>query len=234
MHEGVADWTAPRSIGFRAAGFPTPIFDESKGKGMSISGISRRRFVSALPLTGLATPAALSGCEPRAGEDRGIRPEPILQSQNQGPGFIGPFTPDEAVRVAASVMVQEISCLNGQGYPCSEMILLAALRRFDLPENHLDAAAVFGGGVGKRDLCGLLTGGLMAIGLAAGQKYTDRGQLHQAGRTASNAYREWWLSRGDLHCMGYGTAHENSEEFVRMCQRTAVQLETVMTEVVGV
>jgi hypothetical protein len=68
-------------------------------------------------------------------------------------------------------MAQEIAALNGKGHPCSEMILLAALRHFELPENHLDAAAVFGGGVGKRDLCGLLTGGLMAIGIAAGSKY---------------------------------------------------------------
>jgi hypothetical protein len=74
----------------------------------------------------------------------------------------------------------------------------------------------------------------MAIGFAAGRKYADRGQVYQVGRTASNAYWDWWLSRGDLHCMGYGTAHQNSEDFVRMCQRAAVQLEVVMTEVVGV
>jgi C_GCAxxG_C_C family probable redox protein len=131
-------------------------------------------------------------------------------------------------------MAQEIARINGQGYPCSEMILLAALRRFQLPENRLDAAAVFGGGVGKRDLCGLLTGGLMAIGIAAGQKYADRNEVHRVGRAASNAYWDWWMTRGDLHCMGYGTAHETSDEFLRMCQRAAVRLEGVMTEVVGV
>ncbi len=183
---------------------------------MAALDVSRRRFVSALPLTVLATPS------------------PFLLQQSQGPGFIGPFTEEEASAVAASPMAREIADLNGKGYPCSEMILLAALRRFDLGENHLDAAAVFGGGFGKRDLCGLLTGGLMAIGFAAGKKYPDRQQVHQVGRTASNAYWDWWVSRGDLHCMGYGTAHESSEEFVRMCQRTAVKLEAVLTEVVGI
>jgi hypothetical protein len=201
---------------------------------MSIPEITRRRFVSALPLTVLATPSALSACEAEGGQGGEIQPQPILQAQSQGPGFIGSFTEAEAAAVTASPMAQEIARLNGQGYPCSEMILLTALRRFDLPENHLDAAAVFGGGVGKRDLCGLLTGGLMAIGIAAGRKYTDRGQVYQVGRTASNAYWDWWLSRGDLHCMGSGTAHQNSEEFVRMCQRAALKLEAVMTEVVGV
>jgi len=195
---------------------------------MSTSGISRRRFVSALPLTVLAAPSTLSACgaEPESGEE----PQPILQSQ--GPGFIGPFSEAETAAVAASPMAQEIARLNGTGYPCSEMILLAALRRFDLPENHLDAAAVFGGGVGKGDLCGLLTGGLMAIGLAAGEKYADRAEVHRVGREASDTYWDWWITRGDLHCMGAGTTHETSEEYVRMCQRTAVRLEAVIEEVV--
>ena len=91
-----------------------------------------------------------------------------------------------------------------------------------------NAAAVFGGGVGKRDLCGFLTGGLMAIGIAAGMRYPDRQQLHTVGRRASNAYWEWWLTRGDLHCMGPLTTHETPEEFVRMAQRAAVKLEEVM------
>ncbi|MBT8395947.1 MAG: hypothetical protein HKO65_15150 [Gemmatimonadetes bacterium] len=201
---------------------------------MLSSELSRRRFVSALPLTVLATPAVLSGCDAEAEGGPEAAPLPILQGQARGPGFIGPLTEAEAAAVAASSMAHEIAALNGQGYPCSEMILLAALRRFDLPENHLDAAAVFGGGAGKRDLCGLLTGGLMAIGLGAGSKYSGRAEVHRVGRLASDAYWDWWVSRGDVHCMGYGTAHESSEEFVRMCQRTAVQLETVMTEVVGV
>jgi len=201
---------------------------------MSGSAVSRRRFVSALPLTVLATPTVLSGRDSRPEASGDFQPQPILQDQRQGPGFIGPFSDEEATVVAASSMAQEIAGLNGQGYPCSEMILLAALRRFGLPENHLDAAAVFGGGAGKKDLCGLLTGGLMAIGLAAGRKTSDRERVHQIGRTASNAYWDWWMSRGDVHCMGSGTAHETSEEYVRMCQRAAVQLETVITEVVGV
>ena len=193
---------------------------------MANSDVSRRRFVAALPLTVLAAPTFLSASSREPG--RGLLQQVVK------PGFSGPFTPAEAAAVEASPMAQEIGALNGKGYPCSEMVLLAALRRFDLPENHLDAAAVFGGGVGRRDLCGLLTGGLMAIGLAAGRKYPDRAEAHQVGRAASNAYWDWWLTRGDLHCMGSGTTHETSEEFVRMCQRAAVKLEAVMTEVVGV
>lgn len=201
---------------------------------MSESELSRRRFVGMLPLTVLATPAALSLA------DRQIRPgDPALDANRGSPwdqeaqegarlGFSQPFTPEEAAAVAASPLAGAIAGLNGQGYPCSEMMLLAALRRFDLPEDRLDAAAVFGGGVGKRDLCGFLTGGLMAIGIAAGTRYPDRSQLHTVGRRASNAYWDWWVTRGDLHCMGPLTTHENPEEFVRMAQRAAVKLEAVI------
>jgi hypothetical protein len=195
--------------------------------------LSRRRFVSALPLTVLAAPSCLAACG-RASDTETLEAAPLPVLQSQGPGFVGPFTEAEVAAVAASPMAQEIAGLNGNGYPCSEMILLASLRRFDLPENHLDAAAVFGGGMGKRSLCGLLTGGLMAIGIAAGHKYPDRGQVHTVGRTASNAYWDWWLTRGDLNCMGPGTEHSNSEEFVRMCQRTAVKVEEIIVEVLKV
>lgn len=191
---------------------------------MSTSGVSRRNFVSVLPLTVLATSRSLSsgciGC--------GAEGPPQGPQVRQIPGFSGPFTQAEAAAVAASPMAREMAGLHGKGYPCSEMSLLAALRRFGLPENHLDAASVFGGGVGKRDLCGFLTGGLMAIGIASGAKYADRNQVHRVGRQASNAFWDWWITRGDLHCMGSGTTHETSEEFMRMSQRVAVKLEEVM------
>ncbi len=201
---------------------------------MAASSLSRRRFVGALPLTVLATPAVLGGSVPTLGEEAHDlkrdppRIGPGRDQQVPRLGFSQPFSREEAAAAEASPMAGIIAGLNGQGYPCSEMMLLAALRRFDLPEEHLNAAAVFGGGVGKRDLCGFLTGGLMAIGISAGTRYTDRQQLHTVGRKASNAYWEWWLTRGDLHCMGPLTTHETPEEFVRMAQRAAVKLEEVM------
>ena len=195
---------------------------------MSIKQITRRGFVSAIPLTVLAAPSCLSACEAGSGDK--AEPNPTINTQL--PGFAGQFSPEEAEAVAGSGMALEIAGLNGKGNPCSEMMLLAALRRFDLPENHMDAAAVFGGGVGKRDLCGFLTGGLMAIGFVVGEQYADRNKVHQVGRKASNQYWEWWMTRGDLHCMAPGTTHENSEEFVRMAQRCALKLEGILLEVV--
>ncbi len=201
---------------------------------MARAECSRRRFLGALPLTVLAAPAALAGAEgARSSGCLTLAPRQPTENagrnqEAQGLGFSQPYTPAESEAVSNSPMAGIIAGLNGKGYPCSEMMLLAALRRYDLPESHVDAAAVFGGGVGKRDLCGFLTGGLMAIGIVSGSRYSDRGQLHTVGRKASNAYWDWWLSRGDLHCMGPLTTHENSEEFVRMAQRSAVKLEEVL------
>jgi len=201
---------------------------------MSASGVSRRRFLGALPLTVLAGPSVLSavpsGAPPAWGA---LFPAPpgegaFGDQETTKLGFSQEFTDEEAAAVAASPIAGIIVGLNGLGYPCSEMMLLAALRRFELSEDHLDAAAVFGGGIGKRDLCGFLSGGLMAIGITAGDMYSDRSQLHTVGRKASNAYWDWWLTRGDLHCMGPLTTHENPEEFTRMAQRAAVKLEEVL------
>lgn len=189
---------------------------------MSSSRISRRSFVNAIPLTVLL-PSPLLGQEAK----------PDSSQEDTRLGFSGEFTAAEAKLVASSAMAKEIAGLNGQGYPCSEMILLAALRFMRLPEKHLDAAAVWGGGVGKRDMCGLLAGGLMAIGFAAGEKHSDRSEVHRVGRELSNAYWDWWISRGDVHCFGSNTTHENSEEFVRMCQRTAVRLEQLIRPLVA-
>ncbi|MFC1660379.1 C-GCAxxG-C-C family protein [Gemmatimonadota bacterium] len=184
---------------------------------MTASSVSRRDFIHAAPLAVLLGPASLSWQEALD-----------TQQEDKRVGFAADFTEAEARLVAGSPMAQEIAGLNGQGYPCSEMILLAALRYMELPEKYLDSAAVFGGGVGKRDLCGLLTGGLMAIGFAAGEKYEDRSEMHRAGRQLSNEYWDWWISRGDVHCMGSNTTHENSDEFVRMCQRAAVRVEQLL------
>lgn len=211
---------------------------------MATTELSRRRFVGALPLAVLAAPSAATsavatwavpgegacGAEPHAGPEGGDAAKPQEVSKL---GFSQPFSASEEEAVAASPMAGVVAGLNGQGFPCSEMMLLAALRRFDLAEDHLDAAAVFGGGVGKRDLCGFLTGGLMAIGIAAGGKYPDRRQVHAVGRRASNAYWDWWLTRGDLHCMGPLTTHEGPQEFVRMAQRAAVKLEEVIGVLLG-
>lgn len=63
-----------------------------------------------------------------------------------------------------------------------------ALRYLGEPETRLDAATVFNGRLGKGDLCGMLTGSMSAIGVAAGKLHQDRTQLRRRARHMSNEY----------------------------------------------
>ena len=197
---------------------------------MRPSSLSRRDFVHLLPLAALAAPSTLVALRGPAGE---LLTGPASQEVDRH-GFSGPLTPEEEAAVAASPMAQAITQLHGKGYPCSEMILLAALQVLELPTDYLDAGAVFGGAIGKGDLCGLLIGGLMAIGFAAAKKTRDRTEIHRISRPAANAYWDWWVSVGDVHCPGPLESHPTPEMFVRMTQRTAVKLEEAITPMMAV
>jgi len=215
---------------------------------MNSSRLSRRAFVGALPLAVLMDPSRLAAelaapeagplfpaCDPGQAGCPGVclgSPQEISPSTIQDgpkPGFSAPFTPEEAERMAASPMAREIAALMGRGLSCAELSLLAALRFLGLPDSHLGAAGVFGGGVGKGDLCGFLTGSLMAFGLAASARYaTDRAEMRRVARAMSNEYWDWWLSRGDLHCSILRPTYDGSEDFLRMAQRTALKAEEVL------
>jgi C_GCAxxG_C_C family probable redox protein len=59
-----------------------------------------------------------------------------------------------------------------EGYACSQSILLAFGRHFDLDERTAKRiASTFGGGMGRlRQTCGAVTGGFMVLGLAFGNE----------------------------------------------------------------
>lgn len=219
---------------------------------MNSSRLSRRAFVGVLPLTVLLDPSRLAAdlaapeagllsasCDPGQAGCPGAclgSPQEVTPRTAQDapkPGFHGEFTPEEADRIAASPMAREIAALHGRGLSCAEMSLLAALRFLGLPESHLGAAGVFGGGVGKGDLCGFLTGSLMAFGLAASVRHTDRTEMRRVARALSNEYWDWWLSRGDLHCAILRPTYEGSEEFLRLAQRTALKTEELLRASLG-
>ena len=67
-----------------------------------------------------------------------------------------------------------------QGYNCCQSVLAAFADRFDIPkETALRLGAGFGGGAGTGELCGAITGGVMALDLLA-----DMGDPAQAKRRA--------------------------------------------------
>jgi C_GCAxxG_C_C family probable redox protein len=136
-----------------------------------------------------------------------------------------PLTPEEEKIINSSEMVKEI--LNLKGYSCAESILLAALKYLKKPEEFLYSAATFGGGMGHDDLCGFLTGGLMALGNAAGVQYKDRKKMKAQAGKMSKKFWKWWESWAPLHCYQLKTKYDK-DGFVNMKKRVAAKIEELI------
>ena len=78
------------------------------------------------------------------------------------------LSPDEEKWIDGSTLAQDLGNYFGQNYSCAESLLMVSLRSLGKPEEWVWAASGFGGGMYKRDLCGFLTGGIIALGFASG------------------------------------------------------------------
>jgi len=119
--------------------------------------------------------------------------------QKQAPILLKELTPSELELVEASSMAMELeSCFSS--YSCAESSLLVALRYLGKPEELVWAAGGFGGGLGHGDLCGFLTGGMMAIGFQAGSLSVERKEAKKHCRQLVKKYWQAWTSMAPLHC----------------------------------
>lgn len=142
--------------------------------------------------------------------------------------FGDPFDHKEKKVIEQSAMANDIKEIPGHGYSCAESIFLASLRAIGESEARVHSAAAFGGGMGRGDLCGLLTGGLMAIGVAGGKLYRDSKEMHEWVRDVSNIYWEWFETHGPVHCHNLTAQYEGREAYLRMCRRVAVKIESLI------
>jgi len=141
-----------------------------------------------------------------------------------------PLTPEEEKVVNSSQMVKEI--LNMKGYSCAESILLAALRYLKKPEEYLHSAASFGGGMTQSDLCGYLTGGIMALGNAAGAHHKDRKIMKAQAGKMTKEYWKWWESWAPLHCYQLRPKYDKGGS-INMKKRVAAKIEELINEDAG-
>ncbi|UCG86311.1 MAG: C_GCAxxG_C_C family protein [Gemmatimonadota bacterium] len=178
------------------------------------TAVSRRKFFGAVcPVVagGLAVPRSLLHA----------------QQQSQA-GFWSQFTAEEQAVINSSSMALDVPNYMGQGLGCAEICLAASCEYMGVTDEWVDAAAVFSGGFGKGDLCGLLTGGLMAMGIAAGKLHQGRAELKQFARGLKDEYWDWWTSRGPVHCSELQQRYDGSEQFMRMMQRAAAKVEELI------
>jgi C_GCAxxG_C_C family probable redox protein len=159
----------------------------------------------------------------------------LVQTQDQvqqGQRFRDPFDSRELEQIQNSVMAGDITASMGQGFSCAELILRVSLRFLKKPEEYLHASAAFGGGLGQGDLCGFLTGGMMAIGFAAGMMESDLRALHSNARERGSEYWKWWQEWGPLHCSDLRQQYNGTEEFLRLGQRAAMKIESLIESAV--
>ncbi|MFC1561673.1 C-GCAxxG-C-C family protein, partial [candidate division KSB1 bacterium] len=115
-------------------------------------------------------------------------------------------------------------------YSCAESMLGSTLNILELPDDIIHAAGAFGGGLSQGDLCGLLTGGMMAIGLANGRIHENRADFKRAVRRDTQQYWEWWTARAPVHCddLAKKIGCDGSGQYLRAWRRPAAFLEGII------
>jgi len=137
------------------------------------------------------------------------------------------FSEEEKVLIQASLMATDILNYPGQGFSCAGSILASSLAFLGKSEEIVHVASSFGGGLGRSDLCGLLTGGHMAIGVSAGMIHKEVKERQNYARKVSNVYWDWWKSRAPIHCGDLRSKYD-SEGYPRMLQRVALKVEELI------
>jgi len=136
----------------------------------------------------------------------------------------------ESELVKNSSMAQDLMNYFGRGYSCAESILMVALNFVDLPDDHVWAACGFGGGMGRKNLCGLLTGGYMGLGFAAGEIGETRNSGKSKCSKAVNEYWNWWYSQAPLKCEDIRTQGTSSNVCVRLGKLAAAKAQSLIED----
>jgi C_GCAxxG_C_C family probable redox protein len=87
-----------------------------------------------------------------------------------------------------------------EGYWSADSLLLSAAKYLKEREDIVRVATGFGGGILQKDLCGFVTGGVMAIGLFSGAvKGNDKAARDKCHRLTKE-YMKWWAENYPLRC----------------------------------
>jgi hypothetical protein len=141
------------------------------------------------------------------------------------------LSPDEQKWVEESALAKDLRNYFGTGYSCAESMLAASLRKLGKPEEWVWAAAGFGGGMYNRDLCGFLTGGIMALGVAAGMLEMPRREAKQnCGRLVKD-YWDWWKEQAPLRCSKIRTEAATSAVCTNLGLLSAAKIEEYLQSI---
>jgi C_GCAxxG_C_C family probable redox protein len=138
------------------------------------------------------------------------------------------LTPAELKLVENSVLAQGLKNYFHNGYSCAESILMVSLKSLKKSEKLVWIASGFGGGVQHGDLCGFLTGGIMAIGLSSGKLNMGREAAKAICDQKVEEYWQWWASTAPLHCSEIRTENRTWRVCLRLGQLASVRFEELI------
>lgn len=131
--------------------------------------------------------------------------------------------------VKKSYMAEDIKNFFGKDYSCAESMWMVSLRHLKKPEELVWVASGFGGGLYHKDLCGFLTGGIMAIGLQSGMLEKERKEAKEYGKNLVKEYWKWWTSQAPLHCSEIRKEGTSREVCVRLGLLAAAKTEELLS-----
>jgi len=139
------------------------------------------------------------------------------------------LSPPEQAKVEKSVLAKDLKNYFGEGYSCAESMLMVGLRYLKRPEDLFWIAGGFGRGMYHRDVCGIVTGGIMTLGLAAGQPKRERKEAQEWIKQRVQSYWAWWMSQAPLHCTEIRKEGTKFETCLRLGLLAAAKIEELIS-----
>lgn len=89
---------------------------------------------------------------------------------------------------------------NKRGFTCAESVFRAVITQYGESEKLVRLATPFSGGIGQGDLCGFLSGGVLALGMLFGRTTGEDHSRKEKCITMASEYYNWWKGNFPLHC----------------------------------
>ena len=120
------------------------------------------------------------------------------------------------------------------GYHCAEAVMKAITEAYgrEIPNDLLKVATAFGGGIGrtKQDICGALSGGIMAIGYLFGRNEPGA-DWTEASEKAAKLKQQFVTQHGTTNCGALLTTFGPQENMMR-CKQLSGEVAGMLTNII--
>ena len=144
--------------------------------------------------------------------------------------LFAPLSPEEQKKADNSRVSKYIDQFKKRRINCSENVFMIGLKYLNQPDEFANSAIAFGGGLGKGDICGLITGASMTFGIAAAHKYKDKRKIGELAGRMNHEYWNWFKSHAPIHCKDLRKQYKSAAEYHNMITRITIKLDEIFTK----